>query len=282
MVAKDEGLAIEKGEYIIGIAIILASLLVSATVYISASGLQEAIGKLKLTVTVPSGGTQAQPTVPTQPIQPAAPTGPVKLSGLDFTGANAQGKADGKVVFVEYSDFQCPYCGKATPTINQVKKDYTDAKYVFRHFPLSFHQYAQKAAEASECAAAQGKFWEMHDVLFANQDKLTVDDLKKDAADLKLDTAKFNSCLDGGQTATVVGGQENEGASVGIRGTPGFLIYSAKAKSGLVDKLSPIATKLVGLGVDASVVEVDGAGTGIVFAGALPYANFKEIMDAFN
>ena len=281
MVAKEEGLAIEKGEYIIGIAIILASLLVSATVYISASGLQDAIGKLKLSVTVPSGGTQAQPT-PTPTPQPAAPTGPVKLSGIDFTGANTQGNADGKVVFVEYSDFQCPYCGKVTPTVAQVKKDYTDVLYIFRHFPLSFHQYAQKAAEAAECAAAQGKFWEMHDVLFANQDKLTVDDLKKDAADLKLNTTKFNSCLDSSQTAAAVGAQENEGASVGIRGTPGFLIYSAKAKSGLEAKLSPIAEKLVGLGVDASVVEVDGAGTGIVFAGALPYTNFQEVMNAFN
>jgi len=184
---------------------------------------------------------------------------------------------------VEYSDFECPYCERVLPTIAQVKSAYPNMKFTFRQFPLSFHPNAQKAAEASLCAADQGKFWEMHDKMYANQQAITVADVKKYASDLKLDTAKFNACLDNGAKAAQVSAEEQEGASIGIRGTPGFLVYSTSAKSdALVSKLQGIATSLQALGVDASVVEVSGAGNGIVFAGALPFANFQQVMDAFN
>jgi len=273
---------LEQGEYVIGIAIILAALLVSATVYISASGMQDALGKLKLTA--PSGGSAAPTPSPTPtPTPTPTPSGPVKLSGLDYSKAYSEGKADGKVVFVEYSDFQCPFCSRVNPTLTQVQAAYKDVKYIFRHFPLSFHENAQKAAEAAECAGAQGKFFEMHDAMFADQTKLAVSDLKATAAKLGLNATAFNTCLDGGSMASAVQAEEQEGASVGIRGTPGFLIYSAKDGSAALEaKLTPIVAKLSGLGVDAALVEVNGAGSGVVFAGALPYDNFKEVMDAFN
>ena len=98
-----------------------------------------------------------------------------------------------------------------------------------------------------------------------------------------MDATKFDACLDSGEMAAKVAAETNEGASIGIRGTPGFMVYSKSVKSdALVSKLQSIATNLQALGVDASVVEISGAGNGIVFAGALPYANFQEVMNAFN
>jgi len=185
---------------------------------------------------------------------------------------------------VEYSDFECPYCSKVLPAIAQVQSAYPNMKFMFQQFPLSFHPNAQKAAEASLCANQQGKFWELHDKMYANQGAIAVSDIKGYAAAITgMDAAKFNACLDGSSMAAKVAAEENEGASIGIRGTPGFMVYSKSARSdALVSKLQAIATKLQALGVDASVVDITGAGNGIVFAGALPYANFQEVMNAFN
>jgi len=281
---KAEGKAIEKGEYIIGIAIILAALLVSGTVFMGMGSITDAIGKVKLTAAVAPSGTNPTPApTPTPtPTPTPAPSAPAKLT-LDYSTAQFQGKADASVIMVEYSDFECPYCERVLPTIEQVKTAYPNMKFIFRQFPLSFHPNAQKAAEASLCAAQQGKFWEMHDKMYANQQAIAVADIKKYASGLGLDTTKFNACLDGGITAAAVASEEQEGAGIGIRGTPGFLVYSKSVKSdALVTKLQGIATTLQALGVDASVVEVNGAGNGIVFAGALPFANFQEVMNAFN
>src|SRR3989338_5570869 len=111
--------------------------------------------------------------VPTQPTQPTAPTQP--SGNIAAAPARAddhvRGNPKGKVVIIEYSDFECPFCGRHVPTINQILDQYgDDVKFIYRHFPLtSIHPNAQKAGEASECAAEQGKFWEYHDILFANQ-----------------------------------------------------------------------------------------------------------------
>ncbi|MEW6062831.1 MAG: DsbA family protein [Nanoarchaeota archaeon] len=131
----------------------------------------------------------------------------------------------GKVTIVEFSDFQCPYCGRAELTLKQLKQDYgSKIEIIYKHFPLNFHQYAQKAAEASECARDQGRFWEYHDLLFGNQDALDLASLKKYAKDLGLDTGKFNSCLDNGGKASVVKNDFNEGIARGVDGTPTFFI----------------------------------------------------------
>jgi protein-disulfide isomerase len=277
------GKAIEKGEYVIGIAIILAALLVSGTIFMGVGTVTDAIGKIKLSVTAaPSTGGSGTPT-PTPTPTPTAPT-VQKLSALDYSTAQFKGKADGAVIMVEYSDFQCPYCGKVEPVLEQVQAAYPNMKFIYQQFPLSFHPNAQKASEASLCAADQGKFWELHKVMYANQNNLAVDEIKGYAAAISgMDTAKFNSCLDGSTKASQVAKEATAGAGVGIGGTPGFVVYAKSAKSdALVAKLQTIASSLQSLGVDASVVEVGNAGNGIVFAGALPYANFKEVMDAFN
>jgi protein-disulfide isomerase len=95
---------------------------------------------------------------------------------------------------------------------------------VFKDFPLSIHNNAQKAAEASRCAGEQDKYWEYHDVLFKNISALGPDNLKKYAADLKLDAAKFNECLDSGKYAAAVNKDMADGMKVGVSGTPAFLV----------------------------------------------------------
>ncbi|MFH1174733.1 MAG: thioredoxin domain-containing protein [archaeon] len=135
------------------------------------------------------------------------------------------GNVNAPVTIIEYSDFQCPYSGRAAPVVNQVMDNFgDDVRLIYKHYPLSFHPNAQKAAEASECARDQGKFLEYHDILFQNQAALEVDKLKEYAVELGMQADQFNTCLDSGIKATIVGKDFEEGQAAGISGTPGFLI----------------------------------------------------------
>lgn len=145
---------------------------------------------------------------------------------FDLTGLTPRGNPDAKVVIVEYSDFQCPFCGKAQTTVEQILNDYNGkVKLYYKQFPLTqIHPNAQKAAEASLLAADQGKFWEYHDLLFENQDNLDLASLKRYAAQLNLDMEKFNSGLDSGIKAQAVNKDLEEGIRNGVGGTPMFFI----------------------------------------------------------
>lgn len=137
----------------------------------------------------------------------------------------AKGPADAPITIVEFSDFQCPFCSRVNPTLAQVREKYGDkVRIVFRQYPLPFHAEAAKAAEASLCAGDQGKFWEMHDALFANQQALKVDQLKARAAELGLKAEEFNSCLDSGKHAAAVQTDLKEGSAAGVNGTPAMFI----------------------------------------------------------
>lgn len=136
-----------------------------------------------------------------------------------------KGPKDAPVTIIEYSDFQCPYCQRAEETARQVFDAYEGkVRIVFKQFPLSFHPNARNAANASLCANEEGKFWEMHDLLFKNQDKLSVDDLKKYAKQLRLDTKTFDSCLESNKYNSVIDADIADGTSFGISGTPAFFI----------------------------------------------------------
>ncbi len=137
----------------------------------------------------------------------------------------AKGPADARVTIVEFSDFQCPYCSRAEGTVDQVMTEYAGkVRLVFRHFPLPFHEHAAKAAEAAACANEQGKFWDLHKQLFANQQKLGLEDLKAHAAVVGLDAAKFAECLDQGKMKATVDADQEAGKKVGVNGTPAFFI----------------------------------------------------------
>jgi len=156
----------------------------------------------------------------------AAAAGPVSLVKVDVPAtAPVMGPADAKITLVEWSDFECPFCSRAKGTVDQLKKEYgDDLRVVFRHQPLPFHKNAQLAAEASMAAHDQGKFWEYHDLLFANAKALTRPDLERYAEQLGLDMAKFRDALDTRKFEKVVKDDSAEGTKVGARGTPTFFI----------------------------------------------------------
>ncbi|MDD4900840.1 MAG: thioredoxin domain-containing protein [Patescibacteria group bacterium] len=133
------------------------------------------------------------------------------------------GRSDAPVQMIIYSDFECPFCQQFTDTVKKVAENFPDKVAIsFRHYPLSGHAEAGQAAEASECAAEQGKFWEMYDKLFADNlaGRLSAEQYKKDAGDLGLDAAKFNQCLDDGKYKSKVAEEMAEGGQAGVTGTP--------------------------------------------------------------
>jgi protein-disulfide isomerase len=155
-----------------------------------------------------------------------APT--VDMKGLIGPNDHVKGDANAPVTIVEWSDFECPFCARFySDTLNQIEEEYIKTgkvKLVYKDFPLSFHPQAQKAAEAAECAGDQGKYWEMHDLLFDNGVQGGVASFKENAKTLGLNTGEFNSCLDSGEKASGVQADMALGGQSGIQGTPGFII----------------------------------------------------------
>lgn len=139
-----------------------------------------------------------------------------------------KGDMDAPVTIVEFSDFECPFCERYySDTYKQIDEQYIKTgkvRYVFRDYPLSFHPNAQKAAEAAQCAGDQGKFWEMHDMIFENQHAMGVSNLKSYAEGMGLDSQQFDQCLDSGKYAQEVLDDQQDGARLGVSGTPSFFI----------------------------------------------------------
>ncbi len=136
-----------------------------------------------------------------------------------------KGNPEAKITILEFSDFECPFCAKFSQSVNQVMKDYPDdVNWVYRHFPLSFHKESRPSAEASECAAEQGKFWEFHDGLFTNQSGLGKEFYLTLAKDLELDLDSFEECFSSRKYKDRVENDYQEGINLGIKGTPGNFI----------------------------------------------------------
>ena len=184
---------------------------------------------------------QPRPQAPSAPVQPSGPVQEFKITKND----NVRGNFNAPITLVEYSDFECPYCGKIYPTFKQLLNDYPNqVRLVYKHFPLSFHPNAQKAAEAAECASEQGKFWEYHDKLFDKQaNGFSVANFKQWADDLNLNTNKFNDCLDTGKYTSKVQADEADGQNRGVNGTPATFV------------------------------------NGQLISGAVPYESFKSVID---
>jgi len=196
----------------------------------------------------PTQPTQADPTA-VDPTAVAPTDAPVYADPrpVDESRDHIWGNVDAKVTLIEYSDFECPFCSRHYETMKQIKAAYpNDIRVVFRHFPLSFHPEAQKAGEASECAADQSKFWEMYDKIFESNlaGDMSVAKWKTVAAELGMDSAKFDKCLDSGEKAARVTEDLNEGSGAGVEGTPATFV------------------------------------NGQLVSGALPIDSFKQIIDA--
>jgi len=167
-------------------------------------------------------------------------SGPVRTSLGD---APMLGRADAPVTLVEFSDYQCPFCQRFfATTLSALKKHYVDTgkvRYVFRDFPLDqMHPQARKAAEAAHCAVEQGKYWEMHEVLFQNQRTLAPPQLTVHARTVGVDGSKFDECLSSGRHAARVERGLADGAAVGVQGTPTFVV--GKTKPGDFVESTPI------------------------------------------
>jgi protein-disulfide isomerase len=191
----------------------------------------------------PNGG---QPSVAVAiPTNPTDGRGAVVAGKLDFNKLPVKGNPNAKVTILEFSDFECPFCGRVGPTLQQVLSTYpNDVRVAFVQLPLPFHKNANPAAQAALAAHEQGKFWPYHDLLFANQRALTRPDLEKYAEQLGLDMMAFRSALDSNKYNAEVEAQLAYAGSVGVNGTPGFLV------------------------------------NGVAISGAVPFENFKSVIDA--
>lgn len=168
-----------------------------------------------------------------------------------------RGRPDAKLTLIEFSDFQCPFCERFyRDTLPLIEKDYIrtgKVRMVYRDFPMAnIHKHAQKAAEAAQCAGEQGKYWEMHDMIFNNQKAMGVADLKKHAKRLGLSADRFDNCVDSGKYAEEVKKDLMDGQTVGVEGTPTFFVGYT--------------------GTDKTI-------QGFTIGGARPYAVFKEAFD---
>lgn len=168
-----------------------------------------------------------------------------------------KGDLNAPVTLIEFSDFQCPYCGRFfKSTLTEIERDYIKTgkvRYVFRDFPLEFHKQAPKASEAANCAGEQGKYWEMHDKLFENQNALMVDKLKQYATEIGLESGPFDACLDSGKYAEEINRDIEDGKKAGVSGTPSFFIGKSQGQGKEI--------------------------TGKRIVGARPYESFKQIID---
>ncbi len=191
------------------------------------------------------------------PSQVAAGTQPTQLPpepGL--TGAipavtdnePSRGNKNAAVTLVEYSDFECPYCARFHPTLQQVMKDYGDkVRWVYRHYPLPFHPNAQKAAEGSECVAKLGgndAFWKYADAIIAENDKLggklTPESIPAAAAIAGVNASSFKTCLDSGEMAAKVKEVQDKGSAAGISGTPGTVVITKDGTQTYINGAQPI------------------------------------------
>ncbi len=202
--------------------------------------------------------TSAEPTNEAQPAQkaeaavPRPSNNPSPSPSFDMEvlidDDTIKGDKDAPVTIVEWSDFECPYCSRFyEQTLSQIDELYIKTgkvKLVYRDYPLGFHNNAQKAAEAAECSDEQGKFWEMHDMLFEKGVTGGVESFKQFAIDIGLNANEFNDCLDSGKMAAEVAKDMQDGQAAGIRGTPGFII------------------------------------NGQLVSGAQPFANFQQVIEA--
>lgn len=193
-----------------------------------AFGLGYNTGKTSVSSPTPGGKqgtTAAAPAAAPAAPSPAKPAGDNAVYNVPVRDAYCKGPADAKVTVIEYSEFQCPFCSRVGPTIKQVTDTFgNDVRVCFKHNPLPFHQDAPLASTAALAAGEQGKFWDMHDKLFAAQSDLKRPALEAHAQALGLDMGKFKAALDGDIFKERVKADMDEAANFGARGTPSFFI----------------------------------------------------------
>lgn len=182
--------------------------------------------------TQPATSATTQNGAPNSTPAPQVPLGP--------DNPHVRGGANAKVTLEEYGDYQCPPCGQLYPELRAIEKEYGDQiRFVFRQYPLAIHNHAFEAAHAAEAAALQGHFWEMHDLLYQNQNNWAIlPDVRpvfiQYATDLKLNVDRFTKDMDGQEVATRVLADGERGKAVGVVGTPTVFINGRQLRPEVV------------------------------------------------
>lgn len=206
-------------------ALVIATLVILAAILASTSFLAGQLGEMQISAqTAPPSAPPSRPDAPRGAQDEPAPT--VDVSHLLDDVDPRLGPDDAPIQIIEFSDYECPFCGRFySETMVQLKEQYGDQiQWIWKDFPLPFHQQAPRAHAAAHCAGDQGNYWEFHDRLFENQRRLGMAALTGHAEALGLDMAAFNSCVEGGTHADRVQRGIEQGQSVGVSGTPTFFI----------------------------------------------------------
>jgi protein-disulfide isomerase len=205
---------------ILGASIVAGGILVQSSIDNAATqiaGVRTALSDMKSSL-------QAAAAPAAQPARAERPD-PNRRYTVNTKGSPAKGPEGAKVTLVEFSDFQCPFCSRVNPTMDQIQKEYGgQVRIVFKHLPLSIHSKAAAAHAAAEAAHRQDKFWEMHDAIFANQREMSPEKYVEYAAEIGLDVEQFKRDVAAADVKRKVDADAKEAAALGVTGTPGFFI----------------------------------------------------------
>jgi protein-disulfide isomerase len=183
-----------------------------------AEQMQEANANL---AAAPAGDDRPSPSRPSRPGRPD----PGKEYSVEIGSAPKKGPDSAPVKIVEWSDFQCPFCRRANPTLAQIEQEYGDkVQLVFKHMPLSMHSKAPDAHKAAAAAGLQGKFWEMHDLIFSDQRAMSPEKYEEYAKQIGLDIDKFNQDRNSPQVEAILAADVAQASKLGITGTPAFFV----------------------------------------------------------
>jgi protein-disulfide isomerase len=218
----------------LGGPLIIASLMLSVSIvgagYLLSRSINRGSEKLQAMAVALDGlpsvapGAAAAAAAPSRPSRPGRPD-PNKRYDIVTAGSPSKGPESAKVTIVEWSDFQCPYCAKVTPTLVKIQQEYgDDVQIVFKHLPLSMHTKAPAAHAASEAAHQQGKFWEMHDMIFASQREMSEAKYVEYATELGLDIDLYNADVKSSKVKSRIDGDVAAASKLGVTGTPSLFI----------------------------------------------------------
>jgi protein-disulfide isomerase len=214
------------GASLVAAALILGASLVAGSYLVATSidrGTAE-IANLSTSLKVVAAHSQVAAKPAAAPTRPTRPD-PAQVYEVEIGDAPVRGDSDAKITIVEFADFQCPYCGHVGPTLDQIMDEYgEDVRIAFKHLPLSFHEQARGAHQAAEAAHRQGRFWEMHDLIFANQRRLSEEDYLGYAAEMGLDLQQFKSDAASQSVKSRIAEDLETARSLSVTGTPAFFI----------------------------------------------------------
>jgi protein-disulfide isomerase len=215
--AQNSGAPVVVAALILGASVVAGALLIRSAVQETSrevAGLKDVMGRTQV----------ANAPAPPPAAQPGRPD-PNRRYSINTQGAPEKGNANAKLAIVEFSDFQCPFCRRVTPTLHQIEQEYGDkVRIVFKHLPLSIHPKAPAAHLAAEAAHRQGKFWQMHDLIFGNQEAMSPEKYVEYAKQLGLDVDRFKRDVASADVKNRVDADADEAAKLGVTGTPSFFI----------------------------------------------------------